>query len=177
MISRKSKNKEVFIKKVLEISEEKEDFEKAKKEFIYWGQIKPKEEMKSPLFDNPDKTIKWGILFYNEKTNIPFVCSSRSQYYIRNKTKRDFKGIKQKPTGDGRSKIPVNRFFLLKLRSKFENIISKPPEEITAKDVREMKMIKIILETIELDLRDEDYNPFFTSVCKWNEQCIEWGLG
>ena len=125
MISRKLKNKEVFIKKVLEISEEKEDFEKAKKEFIYWGQIKPKEEMKSPLFDNPDKTIKWGILFYNEKTNIPFVCSSRSQYYIREKLKRDFKGIKQKPTGDGSSKKAVNEFFLLKLTKKIENICSK----------------------------------------------------
>jgi hypothetical protein len=176
MSNRKLKNKEIFIKKVLEISEEKEDFEIAKKEFSYWGQIKPKEEMKSPLFNNPNKTIKWGILFYNEKTNTPFVCSSKSQYYMREKT-RVFKGIKQVSTGDGSSKKPINRFFINKMRRKFEKIMNKPFEEITANDVREMKMIKIILEEIELDLRDEDFNPFYTSVVKGYNQYIEWGLG
>ena len=45
MSNRKLKNQEVFMKKVLEISEEKVDFETAKKEFSNWGQIKLKEEM------------------------------------------------------------------------------------------------------------------------------------
>ena len=36
---------------------------------------------------------------------------------------------------------------------------------------------KIILEEIELDLRDEDFNPFSTSVVKGYNQYIEWGLG
>jgi hypothetical protein len=40
-----------------------------------------------------------------------------------------------------------------------------------------MKMIKIILEEIELDLRDEDFNSFYTSVVKGYNQYIEWGLG
>ena len=121
MSNRKLKNKEIFIKKVLEISEEKADFEIAKKEFSYWGQIKPKEEMKSPLFNNLNKTIKWGILFYNKKTNTPFVCTSKSQYYMREKT-RVFKGIEQVSTGDGSSNKPINRFFINKLRSKFEKL-------------------------------------------------------
>ena len=41
MSKTKLKRQEIFMKKVLEISEEKEDFEIAKKEFIYLGQMKP----------------------------------------------------------------------------------------------------------------------------------------
>ena len=173
MSNRKLKNQEVFMKKVLEISEEKVDFETAKKEFSYWGQIKLKEEIKSPLFDNPNKTIKWGILFYNEKTNTPFVCSSKSQYNMREKT-RVFKGIKQASKGDGSSKKPINRFFINKLSRKFEKIINKTDDKITELDVRELKMIKIIMEDIELDARDEDFIPLYTSVVKAYNHYNEW---
>ena len=44
MSNRKLKNKEIFIKKVLGISEEKVDFEIAKKEFSYWGQKNQKKK-------------------------------------------------------------------------------------------------------------------------------------
>ena len=42
-----------FIKNVLKISEEKNDFEKAKLEFSFYGQIEPENPVQSPLFDNP----------------------------------------------------------------------------------------------------------------------------
>ena len=62
--------------------------------------------------------------------------------------KRVFKGIKQKAKGNGSTKTPVNKLFINKLRTKFENIMNKPFEKLTEIDVREMKMIKIIMENI-----------------------------
>ena len=131
--------------------------------------------MKSPLFDDPNKTIKWGILFYNEKTNTPFVCSSKSQYYMRKKT-RVFKGIKQKAKGDGSSKTPVNKLLITKLSLIFKKIMMKQFEEITDYDVRQIKMIKDILEEIELDLHNRDYIPFYRTVVKAYIQFIDWGF-
>ena len=154
-----------FIKNVLKISEEKNDFEKAKLEFSFYGQIKPENPVQSPLFDNPDKKIKWGILFYNDKTNTPFICSTRSQYYMRNKkTKKPFLGKKQTRNGDGSSKHQINENFYLKLNKIYEKICNKPLEQINSTDKHNLLKIYYILQSIKFDVDTNFFEELFEKV-------------
>jgi hypothetical protein len=153
----KNKRIKLFQDHILSISEEKNDFNIARQEFEYISQIKPTDPVKSHIFDKPDKIINWGTLFYNTKTNTPFIASTKTQYLIRDKGIIPPRVRQKGRNGDGRSSKVVNESLYNKLNNIYKTIEYKTIENFDEKDKKNLIKLDTILNKVNFDVTEHPF--------------------